>query len=94
MVNFGKVGYAMGMFGLFRKKPRTIMDGLVGSIYGTRSGKKEADLLEASNDEAVRRVVKLETTVRAMELALIIARAHLVEHGDRRAPSAAIGQRS
>jgi hypothetical protein len=47
-VNFGKVGYAMGLFGFFRKTPPTIMDGLVGSIYDKRSGKKEADLLEAS----------------------------------------------
>src|ERR1700676_2797092 len=38
----------MGIFGLFGKKPPTMMDGLVQSIYGDKPRKKQADLSEAS----------------------------------------------
>jgi hypothetical protein len=42
------VGFLMGIFGFFGKKPPTMMDGLVQSIYGNKPRKKLADLLEAS----------------------------------------------
>lgn len=38
----------MGIFGLFGKKPPTMMDGLVQSIYGDKPRKKQANLSEAS----------------------------------------------
>jgi hypothetical protein len=45
--DFGRV-FVMGIFGLFGKKPPTMMDGLVQSIYGNKPRKKQADLSEAS----------------------------------------------
>jgi hypothetical protein len=49
----------MGLFGFFGKKPPTIMDGLVQSIYGNKPPKKQADLLEASQIASERLLLDL-----------------------------------